>query len=157
MHTPLGFVDPLSLLDDADQERFGRLCYVEIKHGRICQIIFQGQIIARTGLHLPGAIDLSGSSFDFFPNDWAAINRPGTISLSGLLQIIFFVGTLELGVMKNKANGAASGEFPGDLCNRSLDFGWDTFNEESQVFKRGAELNNGRAIMMGILGLMVHE
>jgi len=29
---PVGFWDPLGLLDDADQERFDRLRYVEIKH-----------------------------------------------------------------------------------------------------------------------------
>jgi hypothetical protein len=48
-------------------------------------------------------------------------------------------------------------EFPGDFRNGALDFGWDTFDEETQAFKRGVELNNGRAAMMGILGLMVHE
>ena len=32
---PVGFFDPLGLLDGADQERFDRLRYVEIKHGRI--------------------------------------------------------------------------------------------------------------------------
>jgi hypothetical protein len=157
VQAPLGFFDPLGLLDDADQERFDRLRYVEIKHGRICQLAFLGQIVTRAGVHLPGSIDLSGSSFDSFPNGWAAINGPDAISLSGLLQIIFFVGTLELGVMKDEANGAAPGEFPGDFRNDSLDFGWDTFDEETQLFKRGVELNNGRAAMMGILGLMVHE
>eukprot|EP00574_Skeletonema_japonicum_P005085 CAMPEP_0201714030 /NCGR_PEP_ID=MMETSP0593-20130828/660_1 /ASSEMBLY_ACC=CAM_ASM_000672 /TAXON_ID=267983 /ORGANISM="Skeletonema japonicum, Strain CCMP2506" /LENGTH=69 /DNA_ID=CAMNT_0048203255 /DNA_START=23 /DNA_END=228 /DNA_ORIENTATION=+ len=30
---PLGCFDPLGLLDDADQERFDRLRYVELKHG----------------------------------------------------------------------------------------------------------------------------
>ena len=30
---PLGFWDPLGLLADADQERFDRLRYVEVKHG----------------------------------------------------------------------------------------------------------------------------
>eukprot|EP00571_Detonula_confervacea_P015096 CAMPEP_0172309580 /NCGR_PEP_ID=MMETSP1058-20130122/10225_1 /TAXON_ID=83371 /ORGANISM="Detonula confervacea, Strain CCMP 353" /LENGTH=72 /DNA_ID=CAMNT_0013022235 /DNA_START=34 /DNA_END=249 /DNA_ORIENTATION=- len=32
---PLGFFDPLGLLDEAGQKRFDRLRYVEIKHGRI--------------------------------------------------------------------------------------------------------------------------
>ena len=36
---PLGFFDPLGLLEDADQERFDRLRYVEVKHGRICQLV----------------------------------------------------------------------------------------------------------------------
>jgi hypothetical protein len=48
--------------------------------------------------------------------------------------------------------------FPlGDLRNNLTDFGWDTFDEDTKLRKRTIELNNGRAAMMGILGLMVHE
>ena len=32
---PLGFFDPLGLVADGDQEKFDRLRYVELKHGRI--------------------------------------------------------------------------------------------------------------------------
>merc|ERR1712071_253493 len=53
---PLGFFDPLGMLDDADQERFDRLRFVELKHGRISQLAFLGQIITRAGIHLPGDI-----------------------------------------------------------------------------------------------------
>jgi hypothetical protein len=48
-------------------------------------------------------------------------------------------------------------EFPGDFRNGALDFGWDTFDEETKLSKRAIELNNGRAAQMGILALMVHE
>jgi Chlorophyll A-B binding protein len=41
--------------------------------------------------------------------------------------------------------------------NRYIDFGWDKFDEETKLKKRAIELNNGRAAMMGILGLLVHE
>ena len=64
---PLGFFDPLGLLEDADQERFDRLRYVEVKHGRICQLAFLGQIVTRNGIHLSGDIDMSGNSFDPSP------------------------------------------------------------------------------------------
>jgi len=154
---PLGFFDPLGMLDDADQDRFDRLRYVEIKHGRICQLAFLGQIVTRNGIHLSGNIDYAGDSFDSFPNGWAAINGPDAIPGAGLGQIVAFVGALELGVMKDEANGAEAGEFVGDFRNGALDFGWDTFDEETKLSKRAIELNNGRAAMMGILGLMVHE
>ena len=147
---PLGFFDPLGLLDDADQERFDRLRYVEIKHGRIAQLAFLGQITNRAGVYLPGDIDYSGTSFSSIPNGWAAIDA---IPQAGLLQIIAFIGFLELAVMKD----ITGGEFVGDFRNGALDFGWDTFDEETKLSKRGIELNNGRAAMMGILGLMVHE
>merc|ERR1711981_231434 len=70
---PLGYWDPLGLLTDADQERFDRLRYVEIKHGRICMLAFLGNIITRAGIYLPGNIDLSGTTFDSIGNGWAAI------------------------------------------------------------------------------------
>jgi len=154
---PLGFYDPLGLLDGVDEERFDRLRYVEIKHGRVCMLAFLGQITTRAGIHLPGNLDLAGHSFASFPNGWAAISGPDAISFNGLSQIVLLVGFLELGVMKDSANGAKPGAFVGDFRNNSLDFGWDTFDEKTQLFKRGVELNNGRAAMLGILGLMVHE
>ena len=148
---PLGFYDPLGLLDNADQERFDRLRYVELKHGRIAQLAFLGQITNRAGIYLPGNIDLSGDSFSSIPNGWAALKA---IPDEGLLQIFAFIGFLEVAVMKDVTG---EGEFVGDFRNGALDFGWDTFDEETKLQKRAIELNNGRAAMMGILGLMVHE
>ena len=152
---PLGFFDPLGLVEDGDQEKFDRLRYVEIKHGRICMLAFLGQITTRYGVHLSGSIDKAGDSFDSYPNGWAAISGPDAIPQEGLLQIVAFVGALELFVMKD-IEGTGN-EFVGDFRNGSLDFGWDTFDEETKLSKRAIELNNGRAAMMGTLGLMVHE
>eukprot|EP00586_Coscinodiscus_wailesii_P000684 CAMPEP_0172484710 /NCGR_PEP_ID=MMETSP1066-20121228/12278_1 /TAXON_ID=671091 /ORGANISM="Coscinodiscus wailesii, Strain CCMP2513" /LENGTH=203 /DNA_ID=CAMNT_0013249403 /DNA_START=114 /DNA_END=725 /DNA_ORIENTATION=- len=151
---PLGFFDPLGLLDGADQDRFDRLRYVEIKHGRICQLAFLGQIVTRYGVHLPGNIDYAGHTFDSYPPGLAAIFGPDAISTAAIAQIVVFIGLLEAGVMKDVYG---TGEFPGDFRNGVLDFGWDSFDEETKLQKRGIELNNGRAAMMGILGLMVHE
>jgi len=152
---PLGFFDPLGMLDDADQARFDRLRYVEIKHGRIAQLAFLGQIVTRSGTHLSGNIDYAGHSFDSFPNGAAALFGPDAIPSAGLWQMVAFVGALELGVMKD-IEGTGN-EHVGDFRNGALDFGWDTFDEETKLSKRAIELNNGRAAMMGILGLMVHE
>jgi len=152
---PLGFFDPLGLVEDGDQEKFDRLRYVEIKHGRICMLAFLGQITTRYGVHLSGSIDNAGDKFDSFPDGWAAISGPDAIPGAGLAQIVAFVAALELGVMKD-IEGTGN-EFVGDFRNGSLDFGWDTFDEETKLSKRAIELNNGRAAMLGILGLMVHE
>merc|ERR1711982_187655 len=93
---PLGFFDPLGLLNDADQDRFDRLRYVELKHGRISQLAFLGNIITRAGIHLPGSIDYSGTPFDSIGNGWAAISGPNAIPQSGLLQIVLLAVVLEL-------------------------------------------------------------
>merc|ERR1712154_613029 len=149
---PLGVWDPLGMID-GDEEKFDRLRYVELKHGRICMLGFLGQITTRAGIYLPGDIDQSGDAFSSFPNGIAAVIGPDAIPSAGALQIFAFVGALELGVMKD----ITGGEFVGDFRNDSLDFGWDTFDEETKLSKRAIELNNGRAAMMGLLGLMVHE
>ena len=152
---PLGFFDPFGLLNGADEERFDRLRYVEIKHGRIAQLAFLGNILPRAGVHLPGNIDYSGHSFDSYPNGIAAIKGPDSIPFNGVGQIICFIGFLEITFMKDVPG--TGNEFVGDLRNGWIDFGWDEFDEETKLQKRAIELNNGRAAMFGILGLMVHE
>eukprot|EP00588_Corethron_pennatum_P010399 CAMPEP_0194267016 /NCGR_PEP_ID=MMETSP0169-20130528/1705_1 /TAXON_ID=218684 /ORGANISM="Corethron pennatum, Strain L29A3" /LENGTH=211 /DNA_ID=CAMNT_0039007813 /DNA_START=82 /DNA_END=717 /DNA_ORIENTATION=+ len=151
---PLGFYDPLNLCADGNQEKFDRLRYVELKHGRISMLAFVGNLVTRAGLHLPGSIDLDGNGFDSFPDGTAALIGPDAIPGAGFAQIFLLVGALETLVMKDVAGTA---EFPGDFRNGALDFGWDTFGPDTQARKRGIELNNGRAAMIGILGLMVHE
>lgn len=147
---PLGFYDPLGLVADGDEAKFERLRYVEIKHGRISMLAVVGYLVAEAGVRLPGTIDYSGLAFADIPNGFAALN---TISGAGIAQIVAFVGFLELAVMKD----ITGGEFVGDFRNDALDFGWDSFDEETKLNKRAIELNQGRAAMMGILALMVHE
>ena len=48
-------------------------------------------------------------------------------------------------------------EHVGDFRNGSLDVGWNSFSDEEKIEQRNKEINNGRAAMMGILGLYVHE
>merc|ERR1719150_1964581 len=65
---PLGFWDPLGMLDNASQAKFERLRYVEIKHGRVAMLAFLGNIITRAGIHLPGSLNLAGTvKFDEVP------------------------------------------------------------------------------------------
>merc|ERR1719232_1318188 len=93
---PLGFFDPLGLLDGVDQSRFDRLRYVELKHGRISQLAFLGNIITRAGIHLPGRIASAGDTFDSIGNGMAALSGPNAIPQAGLLQIVALCGFLEL-------------------------------------------------------------
>jgi len=147
---PLGFWDPLGLVSDGDQAKFDRLRYVELKHGRIAMLAVVGYLVTEAGIRLPGNIDYSGTSFDSIPGGFGALSA---ISNAGIAQIVLFIGALELAVMKD----ITGGEFPGDFRNNAIDFGWDSFDEETKIRKRGIELNQGRAAQMGILALMVHE
>lgn len=88
------------------------------------------------GIRLPGPIAYDGTQFSDIPSGFAALSAiPG----AGLTQIIAFIGILELAVMKD----ITGGDFVGDFRNGAVDFGWDTFDEETKLKKRAIELNNG--------------
>lgn len=147
---PLGFFDPLGLVADGDQEKFDRLRYVEIKHGRICMLGVVGYLVNKAGIYLPGDISY-GTPFSSLGSGWDA---SFAVPVAGALQVLAFVGALELAVMKDVTG---ENEFVGDFRNGFIDFGWDSFDEETKMAKRAIELNQGRAAQMGMLGLMVHD
>jgi len=147
---PLGFYDPLGMLDGASQERFERLRYTEIKHGRVSMLAFLGFVTQYAGIRLGGDIDFQGTSFADIPSGAGAL---AAVPKEGWGQMLAFVLALEF-IMRDNTG---TGEFVGDFRSDALDFGWDDFDEDEKISKRAIELNNGRAAMMGILGLMVHE
>merc|ERR1719498_1276707 len=49
---PLGFYDPLGLLENADQDRFDRLREVELKYGRVSMLAVLGHITTTAGIRL---------------------------------------------------------------------------------------------------------
>jgi hypothetical protein len=141
---PLGFWDPLGVLNDADQERFDKLRETEVKHGRISMLAILGHIVTAKGDRFPGDIAF-GVPFSSMKTGLAVFT---TIPGAGLLQLFFFIGLMELGfsTVKDDIEAACTKEM-----NRQ---GW---SEAKQRSKYAIELNNGRAAQMGILGLMVHE
>jgi hypothetical protein len=147
---PLGLFDPLGFLATADVPTYNKYRYCELKHGRVAMLAVLGHIVTTAGARLPGDIDFHGTSFASIPSGLAALE---TIPAAGVLQIVAFIGFLDLGVMKD----ITGGEFIGDFRNDFIDFGWDVFSPEEKERKRAIELNNGRAAMMGILALFVHE
>merc|ERR1711998_47588 len=138
---PLGFWDPLNILEDATEERFERLRFIEKKHGRISMLAVLGHLVTAAGIRLPGDIAY-GVPFADMKAGLAAFE---TIPFYGTLQIVFFIGLIEGGFRDRKeeieeAQLAASK--------------WDQATIDKKL---AIELNNGRAAQMGILALMVHE
>jgi len=150
VQAPLGFFDPLGMLNDADQERFDRLRAVEIKHGRICQLGVIGYLVTYAGIRLPGDIDYSGTKFSDIAAGWEGTTQ---VPLGGALQILALAGFLELVGWKQ-----AEGSFPGDFSASSFPVGFiQDYSEEQKMDLRAKELNQGRAAQMGLLALMVHD
>lgn len=134
-------------MKDEDQDRFDRLRYVEIKHGRVAMLAVVGYLITAAGLRFPGA--------EGVPDGLAAFPALHTTSdgKAVLLQMLAFFTVAEM--VNRDAFGKS--EFLGDFRNGALDFGWDKFDEKTKLRKRNTELNQGRAAMMGITGLITHE
>ena len=109
---PLGFFDPLGLVEDGDQEKFDRLRYTEIKHGRICMLGVVGYLVSEAGIRLPGDIDLSGIKFADIAPGFDAL---GAIPAAGIAQLAAFIGFLEIFVMKDIPG--TGNQFVGDFRN----------------------------------------
>ena len=138
---PLGFWDPLGILNNATPERFERLRNVELKHGRIAMLAILGHMMTAAGIRLPGEL-AHGLPFSSVKAGLAAFNN---IPAAGTAQIVVFIGLAEIGYLFRRE----------EIERAQLEAsGWD---QDTIDKKKAIELNNGRAAQMGILGLMVHE
>jgi len=141
---PIGFWDPLGLLDDASEERFNRLRDVENKHGRIAQLAILGHLVTGAGIRFPGELGF-GLKYSDVPAGLKAIETHPEIAYA----FIFFIGIIELGYNAVRPELEAT-----QLAQAKAKYGWDDATIEK---KKAIELNNGRAAQMGILAMMVHE
>jgi hypothetical protein len=103
-----------------------------------------GHIDTTAGHRASGDIAF-GIPFSSVKNGLAAFD---TIPLLGVVQIIGFIGLLELGYEYQAKNIEEASKKAMD------DFKWSS---ETQKKKLAIELNNGRAAQMGIFALVVHE
>jgi hypothetical protein len=140
--------DPLNLAKTP--EKFEKLRYVEVKHGRIAMLACLGHWAAGSGFRFPGELS---ESVKFADISGTGLQAMAQVPIVDHVIIFLSIGFLELRVMKE----VVKGEFPGDLRNGLFTEGWDEFSEADKKRKINIELNNGRAAMMGIFGMMVHE
>ncbi len=147
---PLGFWDPLGLAAKATPDKFARYRAVEIKHGRIAMAATTGYIV-QSFLRFPGYLSTSENiAFRDLPNGIAGFAK---IPPLGLAQIFVFIGLMEA-VTWNFVGGMKAGKAPGDVAGEL----WVRYPDpEEKAKKLNIELNNGRAAMMGITGMLMHD
>lgn len=151
----LPYWDPLGLGQKASPEKFARWRAVEIKHGRIAMVASTGYIVQEV-LRWPGYLSPSaGVKFSEIPN---GIKGLAAIPPAGLAQIFIGIGLMEIATWKfyegpwpgTVPAGKAPGDVAGDLWVRYAD-------PEVKKTKLNIELNNGRAAMLGSLGMIMHD
>lgn len=131
-------------------DNYGILTILACRHWRfplptatnICTLGVVGYLTTYAGVRLPGLEDV--------PAGWAAWKAlPDEVVAQMGMTWIFME-------MANR-DQTGNSEFPGDFRNGYLDFGWDSQSADWKKNKRTIELNQGRAAMMGLFGLMVHD
>mmetsp|Transcript_37305 Transcript_37305/g.54633 ORF Transcript_37305/g.54633 Transcript_37305/m.54633 type:complete len:205 (+) Transcript_37305:42-656(+) len=147
---PLGLFDPLGLIADGDEDKFNTLREYEIKHGRVSMLAVTGYLVTAAGIRFPGAENIP-DGLKAFPALLESRDGINVLLQMGAFFVVAEIVNRDADWLDNEA------EFVGDYRNGALDFGWDKFDDATKLKKRAVELNNGRAAMMGILGLMMHE
>jgi len=149
---PLGFWDPMGL---AKPEKFVRYRAVEIKHGRIAMAATVGYI-AQECITLPGYLSPSaGIKFADVPNGIAGLKM---VPPAGLFQILLAIGLMEIATWRFYEGPwpgtVPAGKAPGDVAGEL----WVRYSDpEEKATKLNIELNNGRAAMLGSLGMLMHD
>merc|ERR1719436_1917908 len=140
---PLGVFDPLGWLD-SEPEAFERRRAVERKHGRIAMVASLGTIVHNNHIVFDGYISPSNDlKFSDIPT---GIKGLFALPTAGLWQIIALCGFVEL-------TWWPASQYDGDYGVGY--FGNDILDPEEKARKLNAELNNGRAAMLGVIGNMV--
>jgi len=177
----VGYWDPLNLAgsefwDQSQEATIGFLRHAEIKHGRVAMAAFVGYIVQANGIHFPWKTTLSGITYD----DIAAAGGPAdqwdALPTGAKLQIILFVGFLELLSENNYVlaasgnthymRGGKPGAFPSlkKVIPHPIPFElFDPFgfqkgkSDEWKSEKLLAEINNGRLAMLGIMAFLAES
>merc|ERR1719326_2781535 len=156
----LPYWDPLGLGTNASPEKFRRWRAVEIKHGRIAMAATTGYIV-QSILRFPGYLSPSaGVKFEDLPNGILALKA---VPPAGLFQILLFIGLME-GVTWKFYEGpwpgtVPEGKLPGDVAaGPKGDLMWVRYSDpEVKANKLNIEIQNGRAAMMGVTGMLMHD
>jgi len=147
---PLGVYDPLGLMTKMP-DKYRRWQEMEIKHGRFAMAATLHVVLTEAGIRWPGYLSFAEDiKFSDMPGgtiaSWAALPNLAWI------QIVLIVALLDNSVLAQKPDKA-----PGDV----IPFFWVRYPDvpgfSGKTFKLNAERNNGRAAMMGIIGMIIHE
>lgn len=143
---PLGFFDPLGYI--TDDAKFARYRSVERKHGRIAMVAMLGTFVHNNNMVFDGYISPS-NNLKFSDID-TGIGGLFQLPVAGLAQIILVCGFIELTWWPATQQDGDYGIRLGKIND------WEA-QPAKKVRQQNAELNNGRAAMAGIAGIIVQE
>jgi light-harvesting complex I chlorophyll a/b binding protein 1 len=148
---PLGVYDPLQLMTK-NPEKYRRFQEMEIKHGRMSMLACAHVFVVGAGFKFPGYISyLSFPPLKFEDIPASPIASWETLPQAGWAQIVCLIAIIDNSLFAQDPNRA-----PGDVVGDRIP--WVRYSDPKvKEFKLNAERNNGRAAMMGIVGMVIHE
>jgi len=154
---PLGVYDPLGLMT-TQSDKYRRWQEMEIKHGRFSMLAVTHVILTEAGIRWPGYLSLAEDiKFSDMPGGtWASWAALPNLAWAQIVLVVALLDNSVLAQDPDKAPGdVGDGTYvrPGKIWVRYDDVPGFSGKE----FKLNAERNNGRAAMMGISGMMIHE
>jgi len=150
---PLGVFDPLELMTKMP-DKYRRYQELEIKHGRFAMAACLHVFVTEAGFRWPGYLSIAEDiKFSDMPGgtiaSWAALPN------LAWAQIVLITALLDNSVLAQDPT-----KEPGDVAG-SAGIPWVRYEDKpgpsGKEFKLNAERNNGRAAMMGITGMIIHE
>jgi len=165
---PIGRWDPLKIREQGP-ERYRRFVEMEIKHGRLAMAAFLGVITTYSGMRWPGYLSIAQDiKFEDIPG--GAIASWAALPSSAWFQIVVFIAFCETYLLKQDPEKAPGDVVPDGWAWARYPDGYDVWLGDGstkqvgedelflgKTWKLNAERNNGRAAMMGITGMLIHE
>merc|ERR1719380_123253 len=147
---PLGVWDPLNLMTTMP-DKYRRWQEMEIKHGRFAMAACLHVFVTEAGFRWPGYLSLAEDiKFSDMPGgtiaSWAALPN------LAWAQIVLIIALFDNSVLAQDPN-----KDPGDVGGPLWVRYEDRPGQSGKEFKLNVERNNGRAAMMGITGMIIHE
>ena len=163
----LPYWDPLGM-SVKNPDKFTRWRSVEIKHGRVAMAACTGYIV-QSIFRFPGYLSLS-EEIKFSDIPGGAISSWAALPTAAWFQIVLFISFCEISLLKQDPEKAPGDVVPDGWAWARYPDGYDVWlgdgstkqvGEEELIlgktWKLNAERNNGRAAMMGITGMLIHE
>merc|ERR1719316_2101438 len=147
---PLGVFDPLQLMQKMP-EKYRRYQELEIKHGRFAMAACLHVFVTEAGFRWPGYLSIAEDiKFSDMPG--------GTIaSWAALPNLAWAQIVLIIALFDNSVLAQDPAKEPGDVGGPLWVRYDDVPGQSGKEWKLNAERNNGRAAMMGITGMIIHE
>ena len=165
---PIGRWDPLKIREQGP-ERYRRFVEMEIKHGRLSMAAFLGVITTYSGARWPGYLS-QAQEIKFSDLPGGAIASWAALPSAAWLQIVLFISFCEVYLLKQDPEKEAGDVVPEGVPWARYPDGYDVWLGDGstkqvgedelflgKTWKLNAERNNGRAAMMGITGMLIHE